>query len=349
MHREKQVMYSDRPTGDANVPTIQAKAVEKITRAAAHGGVAAHSLYEATGLNPDDLADPDHRIPFSTVVLLYEKAAQLTGDDAFGLHVGENVDPKAFDVLGYSVINSPTLGAGLDRMVRYNSLWTNGSTFAVEISDPNTRITYTYQGDSIGEHRHDAEMTFAAIVTLGRTVTDADWSPLSVAFQHEQPADTSEHARIFRCPVTFGAQTNEFIFDSSTLALPLVKADPGLCAVLDRHAKELLTKYPREDTLVDRARKLIRDELSGGDASLDRLAAKLGMSGRTLQRKLREHGTSHQELLDEMRSELAMRYLREPEMAICEVAYLLGFSESSALHRAFKRWTGMTPSEFRRR
>lgn len=329
--------------------TIQAKAIEKIIRAAATSGVAAESLYDATGLNPDLLADPDRRIPFSTVALLYEEAALLTGDDAFGLHVGENVDPKAFDVLGYSVINSPTFGAGLDRMVRYNSLWTHGSGFTLEISELNTRIIYAYQGESVGQYRQDAEMTFAAIVTLGRTVTATDWSPLSVAFQHEQPPVTTEHSRIFRCAVTFGAPANEFIFDSSTLALPLVKADPGLCAVLDRHAKELLTKYPREDTLVERTRKLIRDELSGGDASLDRLAAKLGMSGRTLQRKLREHGTSHQELLDEMRSDLAMRYLREPKMAICEVAYLLGFSESSALHRAFKRWTGMTPSEFRRR
>jgi AraC-like DNA-binding protein len=328
--------------------TIQAKAVEKITRAAANSGVAAHSLYEATGLNADLLADPDRRIPFSTIVLLYEKAAALTGDDAFGLHVGENVDPKAFDVLGYSVINSPTFGAGLDRMVRYNSLWTNGSSFAIEISEINTRIIYTYQDPAIEESRHDAEMTFAAIVTLGRTITDSDWSPLSVGFKHPQPLDTTEHSRIFRCKLTFGAEENEFIFDSRTLALPLVKADASLCAVLDRHAKELLTTFPRQDTLVDRLRTLIRDELNGGDASIDRLAVKLGMSGRTLQRKLREHGTSHQELLDQMRSALAMRYLREPEMAICEVAYLLGFSESSALHRAFKRWTGMTPSEFRR-
>ena len=93
---------------------------------------------------------------------------------------------------------------------------------------------------------------------------------------------------------------------------------------------------------------MIKDELSGGNASLERIAGNLSMSGRTLQRKLREHGTSHQELLDQMRKDLAMRYLQERELAICEVAYLLGFSESSALHRAFKRWTGKTPNEFRR-
>jgi len=95
-------------------------------------------------------------------------------------------------------------------------------------------------------------------------------------------------------------------------------------------------------------RLIIKNEFKGGEASLEKVAGQLGLSGRTLQRKLQERGTTHQELLDQMRKELAVRYLREPEMAICEVAYLLGFSESSALHRAFKRWTGKTPSEFRR-
>ena len=331
------------------VPTIQAKAVEKILRAAAARGVTPQSLYEATDLSPAILDDPDARIPFAKIVSLYEQAAALSGDDAFGLHVGESVDPKAFDVLGYSVINSPTFGAALDRVVRYNCIWTDGSAFAVEIGDPTTSIIYTYLDDSLNECRHDAEMTLAAIAVLGRLITDADWVPHSVSFQHDQPRHTAEHERIFRCPVRFNAKTNEFIFDSSTLGLPIVKADAGLCAVLDRHAEELLAKYPHEDTLIERLRTIIKEELNGGDASLERVAEQLGMSGRTLQRKLHDHRTSHQELLDEMRKGLAMRYLREPEMAICEVAYLLGFSESSALHRAFKRWTGMTPSEFRRR
>ena len=144
------------------------------------------------------------------------------------------------------------------------------------------------------------------------------------------------------------AGSNQYFIESAALALPIVKADPGLCAVLDRHAEGLIAKYSRNDTLVEQVRTMIKDELSGGNASVERIADSLSMSGRTLQRKLREHGTSHQELLDQMRRDLALRYLQEPEMAICEVAYLLGFSESSALHRAFKRWTGKTPKEFRR-
>jgi AraC-like DNA-binding protein len=332
-----------------SIHTIQAKAVEKIVRAATAGGVNARELYRAAGVNPVGLDDPDRRIPFAQVVALYEQGARLTRDDAFGLHVGETVDPKAFDVLGYSVINSSTLGEGINRAVRYNSIWTNGSYFSVDKASSLTRVGYGYLDESITERRQDTEMTFAALASLSRNVTNADVSPARVRFQHDRPADTSEHQRIFKCPVEFNAPANEYFVDSIALLRPIVKADPGLCAVLDRHAEGLIEKYPRTHTLVERVRMMIKDELSGGNASLERVADNLSMSGRTLQRKLREHGTSHQELLDQMRREFAIRYLQEPEMAICEVAYLLGFSESSALHRAFKRWTGQTPKEFRGR
>jgi AraC-like DNA-binding protein len=329
--------------------TVQARSVEKIINSAARHGVSAQSLCGSVKLDPAIVGDPDERIPFAQLVALYEQAARLTGDDAFGLHLGESIDPKVFDALGYVAMNSPTLGGAIERVARYHSIWTDGATVHLEAAGTNAKIIYRYSDLTMKHCRQDTEMTFAAFTSLSRLITKPDWSPMEVKFKHAAPADTSEHSRIFRAPVSFGNPNNEFILDSAALALPVVRADPGLCAVLDRHAEELLARYPREDTLTDRVRIRIKEELNGGDASLDRVAEQLGMSGRTLQRKLKDHGTSHQELLDQMRKDLAMRYLEEPDMAICEVAYLLGFSESSALHRAFKRWTGTTPSDYRRR
>lgn len=331
------------------IRTIQAKAAEKIARAAAHDGVRPHNLYQAVGLIPQVIGDPDTRVPFAQIVSLYEVAATLTGDQAFGLHVGEQVDPTAFDVLGYSVINSPTFGDALDRVVRYNSIWTNGSCFAIHKGPSKTTIVYSYLDEAIRECRQDAEMTFAALAVLGRRITNVEWSADEVRFQHSRPPDTGEHERIFRCPVVFSALENEMVFDSRFLDFRLLKADPGLGRLLDRHAEELLQKYPREDGLIERVRTILKEELNGGDASLESVARQMGVSGRTLQRRLRALGTSHQGLLDQMRRDLAVRYLREPEMAVCEIAYLLGFSESSAFHRAFKRWTGTSPSEYRRK
>ena len=206
----------------SKVRTIQAKAAEKIIRAAAGRGAPAAALYRAVGMDPEVLNDPDSRIPFAQIVALYEQAARLTGDDAFGLHVGEHADPTAFDVLGYSVINSPTFGDALDRVVRYNSIWTNGSGFTVETVNRQTRVVYLYLDEAIRERRQDAEMTFAALVVLGRRVTNVDWSPSEIRFQHERPRETSEHERIFQCPIIFAASTNEVVFDSVYSSLSIV-------------------------------------------------------------------------------------------------------------------------------
>ena len=328
--------------------TIQAKAAEKIVRRAAAHDVSADELYRAVKLDPSVLLDPDNRIPFAQLVDLYEKAAQLTGDDNFGLHVGESVDPKLFDVVGYSALNSPTLGDAFARVARYHSIWTDGATFTLETSKDTSAIIYRYLDKTISEHRHDSEMTLATVTTLCRKIASSDFNPTAVEFQHEAPADKSELERLFRCPMKFGAALNKLSFPSRNLTLAIGKADAGLCALLDRHAEELLAKFPPRDSLVDQVRSIIAKEFRGGDPSLEHVADQLGLTPRTLQRKLHELGTSHNDLLEQMRRQLAMQYLREREMAICEVAYLLGFSESSSFHRAFKRWTGLTPREFRK-
>lgn len=327
--------------------TVQAKAVEKIVNAAVAHGIKAGSLYEAVNLDPSVLHDPDNRISFAQLVALYEKAAELTGDDNFGLHLGQSINPTAFDVVGYCALNSPTLGAAFTRVARYHSIWTDGALFTFATANDTSAIVYRYADTSIGEHRQDAEMTIATVVTLCRNIASRDFAPASVEFQHNAPRDTSEHAQLFRCPVEFGAPANKLTFATSFLSLPIAKADASLCAVLDRHAEEMLTKFPPRDSLTDQVRSIITGELRGGDPSLERVADQLNLTPRTLQRKLQELSTSHNEILDHMRRQLAMRYLREHEMAICEVAYLLGFSEASSFHRAFKRWTGVTPKEFR--
>jgi AraC-like DNA-binding protein len=328
--------------------TILVRSISKITDAAAARGVEPEEVYRAVNLNPAILSDPDNRIPFAQLVALYEHAARLTGDDAFGLHIGESSNPELFDVLGYVLVNSPTLGDALNRLVHYHSIWSDGAHFSLDVTGARARLAYEYLDWQGGARRHDCEMTLSISVSFARRVTGVAWSPREVSFQHPKPESVAEHRRIFRAPVRFGRPANELIFDSSLLALPIKRADPGLCDILDRQAKELLAKIPREDSLTDRVRGILREALNGGEPKLQTVAHKLGISVRTLQRKLRTEGTSIQDLLDEVRSDLSKSYLREPKLALCEVAYLLGFSEPSAFHRAFRRWTGMTPKAFRR-
>src|SRR4051794_3566780 len=235
--------------------TVQAKAVEKIVNAA-HGVPPAH-LYAAVNLHPSVLLDPDNRIPFAQLVALYEKAAELTGDDNFGLHIGQTINPTAFDVVGYCALNSLTLGAAFTRVARYHSIWTDGALFNVETANDTSAIVYSYADKSIRNHRQDAEMTLATVTTLCRNIASSDFAPTFVEFQHEAPRNTSEHLRLFRCPVEFSALSNKLTFPSSFLSLPIAKADASLCALLDRHAEELLAKFPPQHSLVDQVRSII--------------------------------------------------------------------------------------------
>ena len=328
--------------------TVQARAVEKIIKFAITYGVSADSLCTAVGLDPRIINDPEGRIPFAQLVFSYEVAAKLTGDDMFGLRLGASVDPKVFDVLGYVAMNSLTVGAALTRIADYHSIWTDGA--AIDLSNDNgvTRVVFKYIDATLSECRQDTEMAMAAVLSLTRLMAQSKVSPVEVRFKHASPSDTSEHSRIFRAPLRFNAGVDELVFDRSVLALPVIKADPELCKLLDRHAEELLAKHPRPDMLIDRVRSVIRS-FNGGDPSLKHVAQQLGLSERTLQRRLRGRRISYRQLLDEGKREAALRYLKQPEMPLCEIAHLLGFSENSALHRAFRRWTGMTPGEFRQR
>ncbi|MDQ3818075.1 MAG: AraC family transcriptional regulator, partial [Acidobacteriota bacterium] len=284
--------------------TISIRAVAKIIEAARPSGVEPEELCEAGWPAPDLCDDQDLRIPFSQFVELYERAAELTGDDAFGLHIGERTTPKMFDVLGYAGMNSPSFGEALRRLIRFNPVWCDGTSFDLRDDGREARLEYHYQitEPPAEGRRQDCEATFSIIVASGRAATGVDWAPQEVWFEHTRPRDTSEHERILRSPVRFSQPVNCIIFDRETLALPVIKADPVLCEVLDRHAAELLAKLPPQGRFLDRARRALGESLRGGDSSLEALARRLSMSTRSLQRRLSDEGTSYKDLLDEVRS-----------------------------------------------
>ncbi|HVF57519.1 MAG TPA: AraC family transcriptional regulator [Pyrinomonadaceae bacterium] len=330
------------------VPTISVRSAIKVVAAAAARGVSPETLCGPAGLDPASLEDADRRMPFTQFVAFYNRAAQLTGDPLLGLHVGERISPNMFDVLGYVAMNSPDFGEAMRRLMRYHRIWDDGIGYRMETFGDEVHFSFSYVvACPVEERRQDCESTMAIIVRFARVATGTEWEPREVHFEHAAPVDTSEHERVFRAPVRFEMASNKIIFDRSLLALPLEGADAGLCAVLDRHAEELLAKTESRGAVSQKVRQLLQEAMHEGDAGLEAVSNRMGLSSRTLQRKLKEEGTSHQDLLDEMRRDLSKRYLREPGMAICEVAYLLGFSEPSAFHRAFRRWTGITPKEYR--
>ncbi|MFS8070938.1 MAG: helix-turn-helix domain-containing protein, partial [Byssovorax sp.] len=161
------------------------------------------------------------------------------------------------------------------------------------------------------------------------------------------PRDTRAIEAFFKAPVRFASAESQLILEAATLATPLLKADPDLAAFFALRADDLLERHSAEG-LAQRLRALLEGELGRVLPTLETAATRLGVSARTLRRRLQEEGTTFQDTLDETRCELAKRHLGEDKLALGEVAFLLGFSEPSAFHRAFKRWTGQTPLSYRR-
>lgn len=331
---------------------IPISAAGKIINTASAAGVKPEEFCRAAKLDVSILDDVDNQIPFTELIGLYQIGADLTGDEAFGLHVGEQDSPKLYGILGYVTINSRTVGEALNRLIRFQHIRTDAYKFSLEITGSTAHLVYFYQTNEVSpqERRHESEETLCSIVQFGRRMTGFDWIPREVHFEHQRPYNISEHERIFKAPVLFGKPTMQLIFDASFLTAPLIEADLMLGSLLERQAEELLAKSPSEESdFANQVRQLIRENLSAGETRMETICRKLGTSARTLQRKLNEQGTSFQRLLEETQSEMSKFYLQQPEIAICEISYLLGFSQTSAFHRAFRRWTGLTPQAFRRK
>jgi AraC-like DNA-binding protein len=305
------------------------------------------NLCEEAGLDSSQLNDPDGRIPFRQLVALYEAAARLTKEQAFGLCVGAKTELRAFDVFGYILMNSANLEEVLNNSVRYFPLWTNGAGFRTERDGSAVQFIWEYTDPSIAECRHDCEMTLLTASKVVGLLRMRHLRPREVHFQHFPPKDTSEHRRLFGTSVHFRMPANRLIFDRAVLASPVNHADRELCNLLIRYANHLLLGASPRLSLTNRAELALRRSLRNGDAQVTRVARSMGMSARTLQRRLRAQGSGFRNLLTKVRQELAEQYLHS-EMEIDEISYLLGDAEPSEFHRSFRVWTGITPKQYRR-
>lgn len=307
-------------------------------------------LLARTGFDPEQARDPDAKIPVALENVLWNEGARLASDDAFGLHAAERIVTGAFGVIDYAIRTAPTFRASLERLARYNRLVHDRAVFTLRDAGLVLRVEHGFGGSASAPSRHAAEFTLGCIIVVGSDLLEQPLGPLAVEFAHAAPSASAlaEHRRLFGVEPRFSEPVNALALEVGKLDRPLPHADPALSRVIERHAEALLAALPPpSETTGDRVRHLLSRTLGEGVPSLGDIAARLKMSERSLQRKLADEGGSFEAVLDDVRRKLALRYLADRKLAIAEVAYLLGYSEPSPFHRAFKRWTGKTPSEAR--
>jgi AraC-like DNA-binding protein len=318
-----------------------ADVTEKLTDAFEAAGGRAEALYAAAGVTATA------PLGYSELCALYEAAARLTVDPAFGLHVGERTRPGMYGVLGYATAHSNTFGDALERLVTLQRVWSD--SFSLELRRERGAASITYRATDPPPpeaRRHESEQMMAALATFAQEGAGA--TPAEVRFEHRAPPDLREHARIFGCPVLFGETTTAIMFRGESLRLLMRGADPKLGALMGAQAEQVLAVKISEASWLERLRAALRAQLAQGHPpSLSETARASAVGARTLQRRLRAEGLSWRDLIDEVRMDRAKDLLADPRLGLAQIAHEAGFSDLTAFHRAFRRIAATTPHRFR--
>ncbi|MDJ0706655.1 MAG: AraC family transcriptional regulator [Leptolyngbyaceae cyanobacterium MO_188.B28] len=328
---------------------VSTKLIQGIVAAADQMELPVADLLAAIGLSRSMVANADERLPYSKLAALWREIARRTQNPSIGLQLAELTQLETFNVTGYAMSHSPTLGSALDRLVRYSRLLNEGMVFDLTVEAGIATLTYQVVNAALPLSAVSVGWSLANIMLWAKRSLGRDWPLLRVTLQQSAPVDLSAYHRIFQSPLAFDESMNTLVFQANWLNQPLLNADSGLCSLLDRYAESLLLKLPQSESFVTTLQHLMAKEFRGREPKLDEIAAQMGYAPRTLQRKLQQAGRSFQQVLDDIRRKLACQYLKETSLTISEIAFLLGFSENTAFNRAFRRWTAMTPGEYRKR
>ena len=326
------------------VPTIATGALKKLMNAAVARGADARDLARAADVPRETLDDPDARAPIASLHAMWNVV--LSSGVEIDFEVADYT-PGDYGIVGFVVMNSATMSEGLDHLVRYVGLWTEDPAFQRE--GASVRLAYRNAFADGPGSRAATEAGPVEIIQGARLLTQRRVVPREVRFAHPPPPYAARLDAFFGVPVRFDALDHALVFRDQDLALPLVRADAQLGAFLRGIAETALEKRGGSDSPLDAVRRIVAEELQRGVPSIDVVAARMATTERTLRRRLEESGTTFRDLLDATRAQLARSYVRDARMPLAEVAFMLGFSEPSAFHRAFKRWTSMTPAAFRAR
>ena len=303
-------------------------------------------FFRAAELDPALIEDANVWLELAQYLRAIDAAFAESGDPAFGLHMGEHANTAMFDVLGPLAAHAATLREGVAIMTRYSRLVTEG--FAPELHESDTHASIRVPG-LIGDGvavRMTAEFALTALVGMLRQFAGHNRKPARVSFAYPAPAYCDEYSRIFEGAACFDQAQTEVVFPRAWLDTPQLYQSPDLHSHLKLQADRALDRIERDVSYATRVETLLTAH-SPRQLTMDEVARELGSSRRSLNRRLAAEGTSYGELVSRARVHAAKRMLQSRETSIQEAAYALGFSEAAAFHRAFKRWTGMTPKQYR--
>lgn len=304
-------------------------------------------LLRKSGLTLSQIDDPNTRVSVRNQINFLKLAAKELNDDLLGFHLAQSFDLREMGFLYYVASSSEMLTLALQRAARYSSIINEGVSIKY-VDSKDVTMAFHYVGVSRHKDRQQIEFFITALVLLCRKLTGLQMVPSNLSLTHRRSDKCSELCEFFGTDVNFGAPVDEVTFAPSTREIPVISADPYLNKLLIANFDAALSRRPtNRRSFQSSVENALVPLLPHGKVRMSEIARMLGMSQRSLARRLSSEGLNFSELLDNLRADLADRYLAEESLSITQIAWLLGYQEVSALTHAFRRWTGTTPREAR--
>jgi len=313
-------------------------------------------IIESYGKDPDPIfrklhldiklaEDPNARIPYAKVETLWKEMITLVDDPYIGLKIPALWHPSYGGGFSYAWLASSSLRSAFERFVRYLRVVTEGHEYTIEETNREFSVIHSFNKEALNIPQI-VDAHFAILVSLCRINYGQNLAPVSISFTHLAPEETGEYFAFFRCPIIFDAPDNRITLTQEVVDKRLLSANPLLAELNDQVMINYLAKL-EGDNIIERVKAIIVDQLPSGNVTDGSVADSLYISKRTFHRRLQQEETTFRLILNDLRHELADKYIKDSRLNLNEISFLLGFSESSSFSRAFKRWTGSSPSTYR--
>ena len=309
-----------------------------------------NQVFEEAGLNVKSLSDPEYRLSTADWIGFWRRCIEKTGDPLFLIRCTDYIQPTCFHAFGMALFASRTLRSFCQRYTHHNSFFT--TSYSIRFDEAQEHPTLIYRlGEPLGASSEDAKLllsgTCAWIIQMMRLMYNRKFSPVLITFMHSPDEFQEDYEKFFGCPIEYDAGYYSLSFNNDDLNTPLPTGNAEIAHQNDEVVLKFLSRIERAN-MPNRVRAALFELFPTGEFSKETIAKNLAVSVRTLHNRLAEEGVTYQEILDETRQKLAEQYLRQSQHTVGDVAFLLGFSDFSNFSRAFKRWTGQTPSDYRK-
>ena len=339
-------MPKEQVVGTATIRAAAAFDIAELIRKKGHDP---QSVFAEAGMSMEAARDPYRQEDLGRYTRLLELAAEVTDSPDFGLTTGIHQNPAKWGAFGYLVLNSPTLGSAMDNLATFSRSWQGGTHIASARTPVSFGLEYSIIHPCVADKDQDAEMGLAYVKHLVDLLCVRRITPDSVHFEHKPISKLSVYLDVLGVEPLFKQPLNCIMFSRSIEKRRVESADLQLFPVLRQHLVDMANAIPRENDLLGLVSHQIRQYLPLHQCTLKDVARALALESQTLQRRLKTHNTVFADMVENIRQEQAVDYLRDNHMDIKEISYLLGYGDPSAFVKAFRRWTGQTPSQYRER